>query len=54
LALIDEVEGSGLVVCTNGDVVEELLGEGMKKGEARVLVREPDGFRALAKIRPQA
>jgi phosphohistidine phosphatase SixA len=53
LALIHEVEGSGLVVCTHGDVVEELLGDGMKKGEARVLLREPDGFRNLATIRPQ-
>jgi 8-oxo-dGTP diphosphatase len=52
--LIDEVEGPGLVVCTHGDVVDELLGDGMKKGEARVLVREPDGLRTLATIRPQA
>ena len=54
LALVDGVEGPGLVVCTHGDVVEELLGDGMKKGEARILVCEPGALRTLATIRPQA
>jgi phosphohistidine phosphatase SixA len=54
LALVDGVEGTGLVVCTHGDVVEELLGDGMKKGEARILVCEPGALRTLATIRPQA
>ena len=54
LALVGEVEGSGLVVCTHGDVVEELLGERMKKGEVRILVCEPGALRTLATIRPQA
>jgi phosphohistidine phosphatase SixA len=54
LALVGELEGPGLVVCTHGDVVEELLGEGMKKGEARILVREPGTLRTLARIRPPA
>ena len=54
LALVDGVESTGLVVCTHGDVVEELLGDGMKKGEARILVCEPGALRTLATIRPQA
>jgi phosphohistidine phosphatase SixA len=54
LALVDAVEGPGLIFCTHGDVVEELLGEGMKKGEARILVCEPGALRTLATIRPQA
>ena len=54
LALVGEVEGSGLVVCTHGDVVEELLGDGMRKGEARVLAVEPSGLSTLARIPPQA
>ena len=54
LALVGEVEGSGLVVCTHGDVVEDLLGDGMSKGEARVLAVEPSGLSTLAKIPPQA
>ena len=54
LALVDGVEGPGLVVCTHGDVVDELLGDGMKKGEARILVCEPGALRTLATIRPQA
>ena len=54
LALVGEVEGPGLVVCTHGDVVEELLGEGMKKGEARILAVEPNGLSTLAKMPPQA
>ena len=54
LALVDGVEGPGFVACTHGDVVEELLGERMKKGEARILVCEPGSLRTLATIRPQA
>lgn len=54
LELVDGVEGPGLVVCTHGDVVDELLGDGMKKGEARILVCEPGALRTLATIRPQA
>ena len=54
LALVDGEEGPGLVVCTHGDVVEELLGDGMKKGEARILVCESGALRTLATIRPPA
>lgn len=55
LAMVDEAEGPGLVFCTHGDVIEELLGDGMSKGEARVLalVREPGGLRTVATIPPQ-
>jgi hypothetical protein len=38
-----ELEGTGAVLCTHGDVVEELLGEEMKKGEARLLERPVGG-----------
>jgi 8-oxo-dGTP diphosphatase len=37
LTLVDEVRGTGVVLCTHGDVVVELLGSGMKKGEIAIL-----------------
>ena len=37
LALVDEVRSSGAVLCTHGDVVEELLGARLKKGAAALL-----------------
>jgi phosphohistidine phosphatase SixA len=40
--------GAGVVACTHGDVVERLLGHGLKKGAAVVL---EDG-RVLREIRP--
>ena len=46
-ALLDELDESGFLLCTHGDVVYELLGEGMKKGEVRVLVRTGDRIRTV-------
>ena len=37
LTLVDEVRGTGVVLCTHGDVVVELLGSGLKKGEIAIL-----------------
>ena len=37
LALVDELRGSGAVLCTHGDVVVELLGTGLKKGAMAIL-----------------
>jgi hypothetical protein len=37
LALVEEVRGAGVVLCTHGDVVLELLGTEMKKGETAIL-----------------
>ena len=36
-ALVAGLEGIGVVLCSHGDVVEGILGEGMRKGEARVI-----------------
>ena len=41
-ALLDEFDESGVLLCTHGDIVYELLGEEMEKGEVRVLVRTGD------------
>lgn len=51
-SLLAELDGLGAVLCTHGDVVQELLGEGMKKGEARVVVPGSEGVRATAAIPP--
>ena len=37
LALVEEVRGAGVALCTHGDVVLELLGAGLKKGETAIL-----------------
>jgi phosphohistidine phosphatase SixA len=37
LGLLAELAGTGAVLCTHGDVIEEVLGEGMRKGEARAI-----------------
>ena len=37
LALVDEVRGAGVALCTHGDVVLELLGAELGKGETAIL-----------------
>jgi hypothetical protein len=37
LALVEKVRGAGAALCTHGDVVLELLGTEMKKGETAIL-----------------
>jgi 8-oxo-dGTP diphosphatase len=37
LALVKEVRGAGVALCTHGDVVLELLGAELKKGEIAIL-----------------
>ena len=37
LAFVEEVRGAGVALCTHGDVVHELLGSGLKKGETAIL-----------------
>jgi phosphohistidine phosphatase SixA len=37
--LLDDLEGSASLLCTHGDVVFELLGEAMKKGQVRLVER---------------
>jgi 8-oxo-dGTP diphosphatase len=37
LALVDELRVHGAVLCTHGDVVVELLGAELKKGETAIL-----------------
>ena len=34
---MDEVRGAGVALCTHGDVVVELLGAELKKGETAIL-----------------
>lgn len=46
-ALLDELQDSGFLLCTHGDIVYELLGEEMKKGEVRVAERTGDRIRTV-------
>lgn len=54
LSLVGELEGMGAVLCTHGDVIELLVGEAMRKGEARLVVSERGGLRATRAIGPQS
>ena len=45
--LLDELEGSAFLLCTHGDVAFELLGEGMKKGEMRIVEWSGDRVRTV-------
>jgi 8-oxo-dGTP diphosphatase len=44
--------GEPLVACVHGDLVEELLGEKMKKGATAVLDLSADGFELLERFGP--
>jgi 8-oxo-dGTP diphosphatase len=46
--------GEPLVACVHGDLVEELLGEKMKKGATAVLDLSADGFEILERLDPPA
>ena len=37
LGLVEKVRGAGVVLCTHGDVVLELLGAKLRKGETAIL-----------------
>lgn len=52
LALVAELAGEPAVLCTHGDVVDELAGEETKKGSTLVL--SPDGLRRLDYLPPPA
>jgi 8-oxo-dGTP diphosphatase len=55
LRLLGSVEHSSVALCTHGDVVEELLGEEMKKGATEVLELEGEGLRRVRHLgRPDA
>ena len=48
LALLAELDGG--VACTHGDVVEALLGRGLKKGAAAIIELEANGLRVVEKL----
>lgn len=50
LALLEELNGAASLLCTHGDVIAELLREGMKKGEARMLERGDDRVRVVGSL----
>jgi|SRR4029450_1886579 phosphohistidine phosphatase SixA len=54
LGLIEELGGASAVLCTHGDVVEELLGRGLKKGAAAVLEARGDRLREVELVAPPA
>jgi len=53
-ALAEEMADRNAVLCTHGDVVEDLLGEPMKKGAAYVLERTQDGLEPVNYLPPPA
>jgi phosphohistidine phosphatase SixA len=54
LALVGELRGSPAALSTHGDVVFELLEDGLKKGAAAVLEPHGEGLRFVTKIKRQA
>jgi 8-oxo-(d)GTP phosphatase len=54
LGLARGLEGATAVLCTHGDVVEELLGEESAKGSTWVLATAEDGLRPLEYLPPPA
>ena len=53
-ALAEELADRNAVLCTHGDVVEDLLGESMKKGAACVLERTQNGLEPVEYLPPAA
>ncbi len=53
-ALTEEMADRNAVLCTHGDVVEDLLGEPMKKGAAYVLERTHNGLEPVDYLPPPA
>ena len=51
LVLIGELDRTGAALCTHGDVVYELLEDGLKKGAAAILEPDDSGLRLIAKIK---
>ncbi len=47
LALLDELGPAVSILCTHGDVIWDVLGEHMKKGELRLLERQGDRLRTV-------
>jgi phosphohistidine phosphatase SixA len=53
-ALTEAMADRNAVLCTHGDVVEDLLGEPMKKGAAYVLERTHNGLEPVDYLPPPA
>jgi phosphohistidine phosphatase SixA len=53
-ALAEEMADRNAVLCTHGDVVEDLLGEPMRKGAAYVLERTQNGLEPVDYLSPPA
>jgi phosphohistidine phosphatase SixA len=52
--LAEEIADRNAVLCTHGDVVEDLLGEPIKKGAAYVLERTQKGLEPMHYLPPPA
>ena len=53
-ALAEEMADRNAVLCTHGDVVEDILGESMRKGAAYVLERTRGGLEPVDYLPPPA
>ena len=47
LRLLGSLENDHVAICTHGDVVEELIGDGMKKGAVEMLALEDERLRRV-------
>lgn len=52
LRLLGELDEENVVLCTHGDVTEELVGEELRKGSTQVLELEGDRLRRLEYLPP--
>jgi 8-oxo-dGTP diphosphatase len=53
-SLTEEMADRNAVLCTHGDVVEDILGEPIKKGAAYVLERTQNGLEPVDYLPPRA
>jgi 8-oxo-(d)GTP phosphatase len=54
LGLVREVDGTGAVLCSHGDVLELLLGTPGEKGSTRIADLDGEGLQLLAELPPPA
>ena len=54
LTLVGNLDRTAAALCTHGDIVYELLGDGLKKGAAAILEPDDSGLRLVAKIKRRA
>jgi broad specificity phosphatase PhoE len=54
LALLRELGGEPAAVCSHGDLIRELLGDELEKGEVGVVEVTPEGLSVIERLQPEA